>query len=465
MRTAVSLLAVLLFTTAHARAQDTTSTSPGVVAAAEPRQTADSIFVVERGTPEVNTWDIVELPFHVLQAPFWFLGKVVSGVAVTAERSNLHLVLPTWVRELSAIGVYPQVTGQGKTSGLGAGILFGRRARPQRLWGYVRGGVTTREYWGLGLTAGYGGAEPRQSPGKPKGTATTRPPRLLGGSRFGVIGFAQASYRAQDNFYGIGPDSRQEDRSDYDLERYLAGGELYVRVAPRLILELDGRWERDQAGSGNDQLLPGVDESFSSEDIPGFGRQETQLVFGGNLEWRVGTPRTARRVNHWLDLGYHWNASRTDGAADIGHLTGSAGVEIPLDRRRLSLFFALEFESVRPSGEGEIAFYELPALGGRGQLPAYRAFRFRDRDLLLGKAEYHWRVWCDQLDTLWLDAALVLYGGKVAHSMGQDFRLSDLRESYGLNFALITQSTEIARIELANGDEGFRVTLSFGATI
>ena len=464
MRTAVVLFVVLLLAAPRVYAQDPTVDSAEVIepaAASDPLQPADSVFVVERGTADVDTWDVVEFPFHVLQAPFWILGKIFAGIAVTAERTKLQF----GVRRLNTLGLYPQITGQGKASGLGAGMLIGARARPQRPWGYLRGGITTLEYWGLGLTLGYSGTEPRQALGKPKGIATTRPPRSPDASRFGVLGFARAGFRAQDNYYGIGIDSREDDRSNYSVERDLAGGELYFRITPHLTLDLDGRWERDLAGGGRDDGLPDVDEVFPPELIPGFGQEETQVVFGGYLEWRVGMPRTTRRLNRWIDLGYHWNESTTDGAADFGHFSGSAGLEIPLAQRRLSFFFAVEFESVRPSGEGEISFYELPALGGKGQLPAYRAFRFRDRDLLVGKAEYRWRAWSDPLDTMWLDAALVLYGGTVAHSMGQDFRFSNVRESYGVNLALISQETEIGRIEFANGDEGFRVTISFGVTI
>ena len=463
MRIPVVLFVVVLLTAPRVHAQDSAADSAKVieqVAVSDTLQAADSVFVIERGTAEVDTWDVVEFPFHVVQAPFWIVGRLLAGIAVVTERASLHF----GVRRLQTIGLYPEIKGQGKASGPGVGMLIGSRARPQRPWGNLRGGITTLEYRGLGLTLGYGGTEPRHALAKPRGTATTRPPRSPDASRLGVLGFARTAYRARDNYYGIGIESREDDRTDYDLERDLVGGELYFRINPHLTLDLDGRWEQDLVGGGRDDGIPDVSEIFPMEEIPGFGQEETQVVFGGYLEWRTGMPRTTQRLNRWIDLGYHWNESTTDGASDFGHFSGSAGLEIPVARRRLSFFFAVEFESVRPTGEGEISFYELPALGGKGQLPAYRAFRFRDRDLLVGKAEYRWRVWSDPLDTTWLDAALVLYGGTVAHSMSQDFRFRNVRESYGVNFALINQQTEIGRLEFANGDEGFRVTISFGVT-
>lgn len=463
LKTPIVVFLILLLTAPGVYAQDPVADSANVIESVDAinaLQTADSVYVIERGRPEVDTWDVLEFPFHVVQAPFWIVGKLVAGLMVAAESIDLKF----GIRRLNVVSLYPQVMGQGKAAGTGIGLLIGTRARPQRVWGFARGGITVPGYWGLDLTLGYSGAEPRQIPGRPRGTATTRPPRSATASRFGVLGFVRTAYRAQDNYYGMGIDSRQEDRADYDLERDLVGGEAYFRINPQLTLDLDGRWERDQAGGGRDDDLPDVDDTFPGDQIPGFGRQENQTVFGGYLEWRTGAPHTTQRRNRWIDVGYHWNESSTEGAADFGHFSGSAGLEIPLARRRLSFFFALEYESVRPSGEGEISFYELPALGGKGQLPAFRAFRFRDRDLLVGKAEYRWRVWSEPRDTMWLDAALVLYGGTVAHDMGEEFSFRNVRESYGVNFSLISQENEIGRLEFANGDEGFRVTISFGAT-
>ena len=143
-------------------------------------------------------------------------------------------------------------------------------------------------------------------------------------------------------------------------------------------------------------------------------------------------------------------------------VTASAGIDLPFDRRIRSLALAIFYESLRPSGDGEVAFYRLPKLGGRRTLPSFRSDRFRDRDLIVGQAEYRYRLWDDPRGRAGLDASFFLYGGMVARSLSSEFRFNRLEKSYGVALSLLAQTGELARLSLGLGGELTTVRFTFG---
>ena len=162
-----------------------------------------------------------------------------------------------------------------------------------------------------------------------------------------------------------------------------------------------------------------------------------------------------------MTLGYRWNPSETDGPPHFGKLTAGAGIDIPFDHGIRSLNLAISYESLRPRGDGEVAFYYLPALGGPRTLPAYRARRFRDRDALLGQAEYRYRLWDGPGGRMGVDATIFAYGGMVAQSMSDEFSFDALHPDFCLALRLLSTERPIAYLSVSAGDEGVRVHFTF----
>lgn len=410
----------------------------------------DSIVVIERGTPAVTGWDVAEAPFRLLTLPFFLLGRGAQA-AVSGEGYLIPNILHT-LAGIQARGVHPALFRQGPNSGVGAALLLGVPADRRGAWAHAMAGATVKEYWLLAVRAGRGPIDPEPVSG----------PTAIGDGRFAAQAFGFAAYRAEDEFYGLGHSSPATGRSDYDRERFGAGGTVAWRPRPQTELRLRGAWSEDAAGSGGDDAIPDVDATFPPGEIPGFGERQQYLSLGLAATWRGGHSHTVLRRGRWVRAGYTWNASQTDGVADYGHLEASAGLEIPVDRRRESFLLALRWEAVHPSGEGEVAFYRLPTLGGSRTLPAYRSERFRDRESLLGQLEYRYRVWSAPHDPLWFDTILFLYGGMVAEDLGRELALDRLKESWGVAFAFLDDRAEYGRITLAWGDDGFRARLLFG---
>ncbi len=405
---------------------------------------ADSITVIERGTPGVDGWDIAEFPFQVITAPLYLLA--LGAEWVTDAVSEAHLL--QWVvytnMELNKRGLYPTVASLGSGSGTGAALLVGVPARSGAPSAYLRGGVTYKGYWRLLARAGYG--EEAMVPGR--------------GRRLGAHVVGSTGARPQDEFFGIGRNSREEDRSDYELRRQIVGAELGFTPVPNTAIRLDLNWSRVETLSGTNDRLPDIDSVFQAGDIPRFGETDRYQSVGAAAEWRSGQ-RGLIPGQRWLQIGFRWNESISDGAADFAELDARAGAVLPFDHDRRSLALALLYRTARRSGSGVIPFYRLPALGGTSALSAYRTGRFRDRDLVLGQAEYSYRIWLSPIDPSAVIASIFLHGGMVASDITEELALDRLRPSYGTALSVITAGGSGGRLELAGGDEGLRVNFIF----
>ncbi|UCC49786.1 MAG: hypothetical protein JSV41_06410 [Gemmatimonadota bacterium] len=406
---------------------------------------SDSIFVVERGAPGVDAWDVAEFPFKIATAPLYLLALGLGRAAGAAD--DIHLI--EWVtyynQRLNANYLYPGAGSLGSGSGFGAALLLGVPDDDRLVWGYVRGDVTYKQYWGVVARIGYGMEE--FVPGDPR--------------RFGIHAFGSIIHRDRDEFFGIGKESREQDKSDFELDRQAVGVELGLAPIRTIAIRVGLDWSTVESGPGNNPRLPDLDSIFDPAAVSRFGDEDRYLGIGVAGEWRSGYDRPLLGAGRWLRVGFRWNDSRSTGAADFTELEASAGVDLPFDYDRRSLALGVLFRSVRASGDGELPFYRLPALGGSSTAPAYLTSRFRDRDLILGRSEYFYRLWALSDEGMALIASVFLDGGMVAWDLIDDFAFKHLKPSYGIALSALAGAYGGGRIELAGGDEGFRVNLGF----
>jgi Omp85 superfamily domain len=95
-----------------------------------------------------------------------------------------------------------------------------------------------------------------------------------------------------------------------------------------------------------------------------------------------------------------------------------------------------------------VPFYLQPSLGGHNSLRSYAEYRFHDRDMLVINAETRLALMSH------VDAAVFVDAGNVAARV-EDLNLD--RRSYGAGVRLHSQRQTFARVDVARGDEGWRV--------
>jgi outer membrane protein assembly factor BamA len=95
-----------------------------------------------------------------------------------------------------------------------------------------------------------------------------------------------------------------------------------------------------------------------------------------------------------------------------------------------------------------VPFYMLPSLGGSNTLRSYADYRFHDRNMLVANAELRLAMMTH------VDLALFADAGNVAPRI-QELDLD--KQSYGAGLRFHTRRQTFARVDLANGREGWRL--------
>lgn len=256
----------------------------------------------------------------------------------------------------------------------------------------------------------------------------------LGGGRLFVEAVASLREYPKESFFGLGPDSRRQDHSEFALRTPEVAGRAGVRLAPALM-----------AGGGIGVLSP--------RTIAG----TTDFVrTTGFVEVDYREPLNARRGGWYrFDLSQFddrnagaWSFRRAD--LDLRQYLGFFA-----DRRVLALRGFVS-SSDAATGSSGVPFYLMPTLGGNDTLRGFRNYRFRGPHAVLLQAEYRWELWSG------LDAALFYDAGKVAMQRS-DLNLKRLQDDYGFGFRFNTARGVVMRVDAAFGSQdGRHLHIVFG---
>lgn len=348
-----------------------------------------------------DIWDALGLPLRVLTAPL-----AVVGIAV---REGLRLVAPGSGSPRSPAGPGP----------LGARILAGS--------------VGPRSGPAVGLRV----QEP--APGWAEAMASIRGSwRAAGGVDVSPVAFHLGVERhAEPHFWGIGPDTRPEDRTDFGWRRWEALGTVSWPAAAgfRLAAGVEG----SRTGPGADASVPDLVDRVEPDALPALGRTLRHARLGARLSAGLGPGRTlsnglrARGIRGRLESDLYLGLSD---APDFGVLAAGLTAELPAGtQRELALF--LRGAVAEPIGGDELPFTHLPALGGDPGARGFDGDRFRDRALVAGGGEWRWEVWRTIHEDLAVEAFLFLESGTVAPRL-EALSAGKLRSSWGGGFRLVT---------------------------
>ena len=141
-------------------------------------------------------------------------------------------------------------------------------------------------------------------------------------------------------------------------------------------------------------------------------------------------------------------SDRSSGTFSFNQWEAEALQFIPIvEKRWILALHGWTVHDAVPSGN-EVPFYLLPAIGGNNTLRDYLDFQFHDQNSVVANVESRFGL------TTHIDTALFFDAGNVAG------RWSDLnfdRTSYGIGFRLHTDTTTIARVDIAQGPLGWHL--------
>jgi len=258
----------------------------------------------------------------------------------------------------------------------------------------------------------------------------------------------------QEDFFGLGADSSEENRTNYLLESSEAGAELQWKPWKHIDLSGGMTYTRPKVGSGTDSRFQSTELVFDPSTTPGLAAQPDFLRSdaGVAFDWRDNPlhPHAGGRygveLSDFRDQDLHSYSFRRM-AIDLQQY-------VPVPNRYRTIALRAAAVMTDPRAGNDVPFFYQPTLGGARQLRGFREFRFQDRNSLSLTAEYRW-------EASWLlDGALFVDAGKVAADRS-DLTLRDLEVTYGIGFRIHSNSAFTARLDLAFSREGFIPLLRF----
>ncbi len=139
---------------------------------------------------------------------------------------------------------------------------------------------------------------------------------------------------------------------------------------------------------------------------------------------------------------------RTSGTQSFDKVEGEAAGHLPLVGGRIVLAVHGWYVGTEARDGGTVPFYLQPSLGGQNTLRSYTDYRFHDDHMLVANAELRLALMTH------LDLALFADAGNVARQRNDlDLR----RRSFGAGLRMHTRRETFAIVDVANGDEGWRV--------
>jgi len=272
-----------------------------------------------------------------------------------------------------------------------------------------------------------------------------------------IVADAVATLREypEESFYGIGPDSRQRDETNFMLRTARAGGRAGVKLGR--LTTIGGGLERlsPRVGRGRDEQSPPMETSPNVAAVPGFMGRADYVRSSAFLEFDYREPKNARQGGFYRiersRYGDRSSSRLTFNRTDIDlrqYLGFFAG------RRVIALRGVLSTTDA-PQGN-DVPFYLMPFLGGKDTLRGFRNYRFRGPHALLLQGEYRWEVWSG------LEGALFYDTGKVTLER-RDLSLKGLQHAYGFGFRFNTDNAVVLRFDAAFGSrDGKRLHMTLG---
>ena len=249
----------------------------------------------------------------------------------------------------------------------------------------------------------------------------------------------------QVGFYGIGPNTPKDDRTNYLFQQPYASALLTVFPRRRNFMLRGGVEFTQWSQEPGDGSFPSVEEVYTPQTLPGLGADVTYLHSQGTvgLDWRT-SPGYSRR-GAYLAATIHDFKDRDDNFGfQLAEYEGIA--HVPILREAWALSFHARVQTANEKDGQQTPFFMLPALGGGSSLRGYSSWRFRDQNSLLLQAE--WRIMVNR----YLDLAFFYDAGKtVARTSDIDF--DGLKDDFGFGVRFHGPFSTPLRVELARSSE------------
>ncbi len=289
--------------------------------------------------------------------------------------------------------------------------------------------------------------------------------------------------RTKDHFFGIGPRTPDEPRTNYDNETRLyqvsffrdftdhleAGVFLGVVNAANYRGQNEDEVPIDSLYSANPNVVP------TTRWAPGLSGGSKLLPYGVYFEYdrrdnRLGLTQGGYIYSRLSSVN---GLEKTGVFSDFGWVEFDIDVRgyIPLGSHSTSLALRMLSETKSPKGGSQIPFYAQSRLGGRSFVRGFDTFRFHGNNLLLFSTELRRQVWGLKddrgLDLFFLGDGGQVWGdsrSKTNAQILQNDRFDSANWRFGIGGGVQFRFSEMFsfRVEMAHSNEANKVYFSVG---
>lgn len=263
----------------------------------------------------------------------------------------------------------------------------------------------------------------------------------------------------QEDFFGLGGDSLDENRSNFALRdtRVRGTGGLRAGDFPGgggdFTAGASVSWLDPSIGRGEDTRMPSTEEIFDPADLPGFVSQPRFIIIEPFVEYGNTDPPLNPTTGGRYRVSWARYDDRDFDSFSFNRWDVDARQYLPFLNRTHTIALRAWLSSSDPDSGHEVPFFLQPTIGGAYSLRGFRTFRFRDRSLALLQAEYRWRINEFAYGAIFYDT------GAVARRFND---LDSFERDYGIGLRVGGRNGVAFRIDVALGSgEGTRLLLRF----
>ena len=356
--------------------------------------------------------------------------------------------------------IYPGIGNLGSGSGFAPQIRFWQRDFPIHFLDLqATAAYSTRSYQQYTFQIGrilQQGVEPLLGQGGTGGLSEFRGVRRRASTGFLYGDFAYRDF-PQEDFFGIGPNSLEENRTDYAIKSRTYGVVAGYRFANIAVVGARAGLLKIDINEGTDDRFPNTEDLFNDDQAPGllvqpdnYFRFNTAFVL--DYREKPGNAHTGGMIGFSYT---RFNDTDTN-TFDFHRYTIDAKQFISLGsvQRVLALHFLSSFDD--PDTGSRVPFYLQESLGGADTLRGFIEYRFRDVNRMLMQAEYRWEA------APALEFALFYDTGKVFADR-DDFDFKNLEKDWGFGVRFKFPQALFLRIDIAKSNEATRFYFKFNS--
>ena len=256
------------------------------------------------------------------------------------------------------------------------------------------------------------------------------------------------------DYYGSGPDSKEESRTNYRLEDTAIDTRFMVRPWRWLGIGASGGYLLMNIGPGQGET-PSTDQIFSPTVTPGLDQQTDFWRYGPLASINYLDSPAGPRSGGLYTLRYDIYRDRKLRLFSFERLEVDLQQYIPLfNKRRVIALRGKAATTTKGAGQ-QVPFYFQNVLGGANDLRGFAQYRFYGDQMVLLNAEWRWEAFPA------LDVAFFGDAGKVSERSGDIIRFKGFETTLGFGFRFNVRNATFMRLDFGFSREGFRFWFKF----